>query len=239
MVSGVYSFIFSEGAPLRRIADTRMTAFPNGPNFHFFFTVSFEGRVAAFTANVKCGEFFKCGIFVARDDGRNWTVERVVGACHEDPGVQFDGFGDAVLKGDTLAFVAQTVDGQEGIYKVNTSDLTLKTERVVWTGQSTPNRKMGNFAQFPQPPAIHNGELLFRAYTTSGDTGIYLADFKGGITELLTTQDTLEGNRQVVYMGSAENALADNGTYVFYASTLNATGKDAYDGVYLGHHKQR
>merc|ERR1711990_91408 len=91
---------------------------------------------------------------------------------------------------------------------------------------------LGEFATFPQPPSIHNGELVFRAYTTSGDTGIFHADSAGQITELVTTQDTLEGNRQVVYMGSAEDAFdGEHGAYAFYASTLNATGKDAYDGI--------
>jgi len=234
-ISGVYMRKLADESPLQRIADTTMTAYPMGPPFHFFFGVSYDGNQATFTANVPCGEHYKCGIFLARSGEQGkWDVDRIAGACKTDTGIQFDAFGDAMLRGDTLAFVAQTSDGREGLYKVNTSSPQLEIQKVVWSGDTAPGSSMGEFAQFPQPPSIYDGELVFRAYTTSGDTGIYHANRHGNITELVTTQDKLEGDREVVYMGSAESAF-DGNAYAFYASTVDTKGKNGHDGIYLGY----
>lgn len=238
-VSGVYIRDPAPVEALRRIADTSMFTStkpaPGRARFHQFFGVSLEGTQAAITANAWCGAKYECGIFLASDEGDSWGVEPIADVCQDAP--QFAGVGQATLRGTTVAFVAQTPDGKEGIYRTDTANAKhgYNLTAVVQSGDKAPGAKGAFFTSFPQPPSVSNGELVFRAYISSGDTGIYHANRQGKVTKLVDTLDTLENGRKIVYMGSGESALGSDGAYSFYASTTDAKGKHAYDGVYLGY----
>ena len=238
--SGIFMRGAAPGSPIRRIVDHSMSVWADGqgPKFHDFFGVSLGSAQAAFTANAWCGDKYECGIFVARDTGGDsWNVTRIAGACKQSGKRKFTGFGDAIISGNTVAFVAMTDDGAEGMYRADTTEAVPKPVLVAKAGDPVPilNQFLGDFAAFPQPPSVRNGELVFRAYTSSGDTGIFHASKQGKVRKLVSTMDLLEGDRTVVYMGSAESAFGALGEYVFYASTVNSTGKDGRDGIYLGY----
>jgi len=237
-ISGIYTR--ASGPPgsvstLRCIADTvTPMAALHGGYFHDFFSVSLEGKQAAFTANAWCGGHYECGVFLAReDDLGHWKVTPIVEVCGALR--RFVGVGDAVLKGETLAFVAQDNTGVEAMYKVDTAKKVPALHKVAYSGLAAPLENLGEFAEFPQPPSVYKGELVFRAYTSSGDTGIFHSSASGKLSKLVSTLDVLEKGQQVVYMGSAESAFGPQGAYTFYASSVNTSGKDGVDGVYLGY----
>lgn len=245
-VSGVYFRAVEPGSPLRRIADTSMPArAPGGPRFHLFFSVTISGQRAVFTANTKChaSERYEAGVVVATDsEAGNWSTTTIAGLCGggnaTSSGQPFVGFGDAVLSPQGLVgFVAQTADGKEGIYRYQMGLENTTVAPVVRAGAPAPSSAGGVFAQFPETPSVHHGEFVFLAHLSTGETGIYRADPEGRISKLVDTNDTLEHNRTVVYLGLGGNALTvqgDQGAYTFYASTVDAAGREPYDAIYAG-----
>jgi len=204
------------------------------PRFHLFFSVSISGSVVTFTANADCGGGkYQAGVWLARDTGgASWATEMVAGVCGYGS-TRFQAVSSAVLEGDTLAFVGLQISGQEGIFKMNISQPAAPVLPVVVAGAAAP-RIGGRLVSFPQPPSVYAGEVMFRAYTDDGETGLFHSNRGGTLSTLVSTKDMLEPGRDTVYIGAGQSAFGADGAYAFYASTTNVSNKDGYDGIYLG-----
>eukprot|EP00656_Telonema_subtile_P026201 TRINITY_DN28183_c0_g1_i2.p1 TRINITY_DN28183_c0_g1~~TRINITY_DN28183_c0_g1_i2.p1 ORF type:complete len:454 (-),score=59.81 TRINITY_DN28183_c0_g1_i2:208-1569(-) len=208
--------------------------------FSDFLSTSVSGNTVAFfgdrPSHLPAPRTFLGGVYVADLAEDSSFVVTPIAQC--DPSLtNFTAFGDPVVDGDTVAFVALETTGDEAIYTSQRRDQAWSEPKAaVRAGQSPPGAGGAVFAQFPQPPSVCGDELVFRAYTSDGETGIFFLDSHGVVSTLVSTRQQLL-NRTVVYMGSAQHAYGGcrhgNRVVTFYASTTNANGKDAYDGIYM------
>jgi len=216
-----------------------------GHKFHTFFGMSVhrvspttQARVA-FAANHECptatGEHKICiGTYIAQREGGKWAIRLVAG-----PSDGFVGMSDPTLGEGVVAFVAMDTTGAEGIYSVDLDNQTNTAPRkVAYAGQVAPGG-LGHFASFPQPPAVDAGAMVFRAYTDVGETGIFhAASASSTVSKLVSTRDTLEAGRSVVYLGSGERSFmmfnSSKAVFAFYASSVGVNNTNGWDGIYMG-----